>query len=288
MRVAFATCSLVPDGWPDDRETAALLGAEFRSWDDATVGWDCYDRVILRSVFTYQHRTDEFLEWCRAIGAKRLRNLPELVTFSADKRYLSELSVPTIPTAFIRPDDPLPTLEGEVVVKPNISAGARDTGRFRPAVHGEATALIDRIRARGAVAMVQPYMSSVDRRGETAFVFFAGELSHVLRKRAVLRPDEVAPVAHRGFARELGVAQAMLEADLVALGHAESAEHALAERVLAEVVERFETPLFLRVDLVRDTSDAPILIEIEAIDPLLYLAASPGAAHRFAAAVRAS
>ena len=47
-------------------------------------------------------------------------------------------------------------------------------------------------------------------------------------------------------------------------------------------------PLFLRVDVVRDSDDAPVLMEIEAIDPLLYLASSPGASDRFAAAVRAS
>lgn len=288
MRVAFATCSLVPDGWDDDREAAALLDAEFRSWDDAEVDWSRYDRVVLRSVFTYQHHVDEFLAWCRAVGPRRLRNSPDLVAFSADKRHLSGLSAPTIPTAFIGPGDALPELHGEVVVKPNVSAGARDTGRFTPATHDQAVALIDQIRAGGAVALVQPYMSDVDRSGEAAFVFLGGELSHVLRKRSVLRPDEVAPVAREGFARKLRVAQAMVEKDLVGPGEADPAEHALAERVLAEVVERFGTPLFLRVDLVHESSDKPVLMEIEAIDTVLYLASSPGASERFAAAVRTS
>jgi glutathione synthase/RimK-type ligase-like ATP-grasp enzyme len=243
---------------------------------------------VLRSVFTYQHHVDEFLAWCRAVGSERLRNSPDLVTFSADKLYLSELSAPTIPTAFVAPGDPLPELRGEIVVKPNVSSGARDTGRFTPATHDDAVSLIEQINARGRVALVQPYMSSVDGAGETALVFFGGELSHVLRKRAVLRPDEIAPIAREGFARQLGVAQAMLEEDLVAPAEASPAELALAEGVVAEVAERFGTPLFLRVDLVRDGRDAPVLIEIEAIDPLLYLGSSPGAAERFVAAVRAS
>jgi hypothetical protein len=288
MRVAFATCSLVPDGWPDDHEAAALLSADFQSWDDPDVDWSRYDRVVLRSVFTYQHRVDAFLAWCHTIGPTRLRNTPELAAFSADKRYLSKLSAPSIPTTFIGRDDPLPALHGEVVVKPNVSAGARDTGRFSPATHREAFALIDRIRDDGRVALVQPYMSSVDTAGELAFVFFGDRLSHVLHKRAVLRPDEVAPVAREGFPRELGVAQAMLDDNLVLTGKASSAEHALAERVFAEVADTFGTPLFLRVDIVRDPTDAPILIEIEAIDPLFYFALAPGASARFAAAVRAS
>jgi hypothetical protein len=288
MRVAFATCSLVPDGWPDDHEAASLLSAEFQPWDDPDVDWNRYDRVVLRSVFTYQHHVDEFLAWCRAIGPERLRNSPGLVAFTADKRYLSKLSAPSIPTRFIGPDDPLPPLHGEVVIKPNVSAGARDTGRFSPAKHHKAAALIDRIRAGGRVALVQPYMSSVDAGGETAFVFFGGTLSHVLRKRAVLRPDEVAPVAREGFPRELGVAQAMLDENLVFASEAPPAEHDLAKRVFAEVADSFGTPLFLRVDLVSDPNDAPILMELEAIDPLFYFALSPGASARFAAAVRAS
>jgi hypothetical protein len=95
----------------------------------------------LRSVFTDQHRVDEFLAWCRAIGPERLRNSPGLAAFNADKRYLSKLSAPSIPTRFIGPDDPLPPLRGEVVIKPNVSAGAGDTGRFSPAKHREAVAL---------------------------------------------------------------------------------------------------------------------------------------------------
>jgi hypothetical protein len=288
MRVAFATCSLVPDGWPDDHEAASLLSADFQSWDDPGVDWNRYDRVVLRSVFTYQHRLDAFLTWCHAIGPERLRNAPELAAFNADKRYLSKLAAPSIPTMFVGADDPLPELCGEVVVKPNVSAGARNTGRFSPATHREASALIDRIRESGRVALVQPYMSSVDTAGESAFVFFGGRLSHLLRKRAVLRPDEVAPVAREGFARELGVARAMLDDNLVFAGKASAAEHALAEKVFAEVAEKFGMPLFLRVDLVLDPIDTPILMEIEAIDPLFYFAMAPGTSARFAAAVRAS
>lgn len=76
-------------------------------------------------------------------------------------------------------------------MKPNVSAGARDTGRFGPATHAEALGLVERIRASGRVAIVQ----AVDRCGETALVFIAGELSHVLHKRAVLRGEGEAPLA---------------------------------------------------------------------------------------------
>jgi hypothetical protein len=52
--------------------------------------------------------------------------------------------------------------------------------------------------------------------------------------------------------------------------------------------ERFGTPLYARVDLIADSDGEPRLLELEVIEPELYLAASPGAAERFAAALLAS
>jgi hypothetical protein len=273
----------MPGGWQDDHPAARMLNAEFRSWDDPSVDWEAFDRVVIRSTWDYTGRVQEFLSWCALVGPQRLRNPPDLVAFNSDKRYLGQLSVATVPTRFVAPGDSLPGLEGEVVVKPNISAGARDTGRFGPAAHGAAHALISSIQASGRVALIQPYMAAVDERGETALVFFGGELSHVLHKRAVLDRDEVAPVTPG----ELGVAVAMPEDDLVAAGEADATERALARRVLDEISERFGAPLYARVDLVTGPDGKPTLLELEAIEPNFYLATSPGASERLAAAVQA-
>jgi hypothetical protein len=288
MRVVFATCSAVPNGWPDDHPAAELLQADRRPWDDANVDWASYDRVVVRSVYDYASRVDDFLEWCDRVGAQRLRNSPALLAFNADKNYLAQLRSPTVPTVYVRPTEPPPRLTGEVVVKPNISAAARDTGRFSPETHTLAAELISRIQASGRVALVQQYLPSVDERGERSFVFFGGQLSHVLHKAPVLRPDEVAPIAEEGLGRELQVAQAMLDPGLVAPGEADPDEHALAHEVHTEISNRFGTPLLLRIDLVRDLIGAPLVMEIEAIEPLLYLSTKPGATEAFAAAVRAS
>src|SRR5205085_4731878 len=132
---------------------------------------------------------------------------------------------------FVAHGGELPALDGEVVVKPTVSAGARDTGRFAPASHDGARDLVVHITEGGRVAMVQPFLPAVDERGETAVVFVDGEVSHVLRKRAVLRPDEVAPVREDG----VGAAEAMYDEDLVRTGEATEAEIALAERIIARV-----------------------------------------------------
>lgn len=284
MRVAFATCSALPEGVPDDHPVAALLDADWRVWSDPAVDWAAYDRVIVRSTWDYVDHLDAFRAWCEAIGPSRLRNNPATVAFALDKRYLAELSVPTVRTTFLAPGDPPPQLTGEVVVKPAVSAGARDTGRFGPATYALAQALIERIRAGGGVALVQPYLSAVDVQGETSLVYFGGTLSHVLRKRAVLAPDEVAPPAPDGH----GEAAVMHEEDLVVAGEADASERALGRQVMADVANRFGVPLYARVDLVSDGGGEPLLLELEVAEPALYLARAPGAAERFAAAIRAS
>jgi hypothetical protein len=283
MKIAFATSPDLPDGWEDDQEAARLAGAEFVVWDDPAADWEAYDRVVIRSVWGYTRRADEFLAWCAAVGPGRLLNPPELVAFDADKRYLGELRARTAPTTFIGPGDPLPGLSGEVVVKPNVSAGARDTGRFGPARHAEAAALIERIRAGGRVAIVQEYLVDVDRNGETALVFIAGELSHVLQKRAVLRDEGEAPLAPGPRAP----AAVMLEDDLVVPGTATPEQVDFASDVVGEVTERFGTPLYARVDIAAAAEGLPVLMELEAIEPCLYFDLAPGAARRFARAVLA-
>jgi hypothetical protein len=284
VRVAFATCEAFRDGWDDDLPAARLLGAEFQRWDDLGVDWAAYDRVVVRSVWDYTSRPQEFLSWCNAVGPERLRNRPELVAFNADKRYLTELAAPTVPTKLIASTDGPVELEGEVVVKPNISAGGRDTGRFGPDSHAEAGALIERITAGGRVALVQPYLFGIDEQGETALVFFGGELSHVLHKRPVLREDGVAPVADH----PLGVAAVMLDDDLVGPGTASAAQVELAHAIHDQISERFGAPVYARIDLVPGPDGDPLLLELEAVEPALYLSTAPGSAERFARAVRAS
>jgi len=278
LRTAFATCSAIPEGWEDDHPAAQLLGADYRCWDDPDVDWQRYDRVVIRSTWDYTRRVQEFVAWARRVGPERLRNHPELVAFNVDKRYLAALAVPSVPTAYVAPGEALPALAGEVVVKPNVSAGARDTGRFGTGAHDGARMLIERILASGRVALVQRYMPAVERDGEAALVFIGGAFSHALHKRAILQADEVAPTIDD----ELGVATAMRAPDLVDRGHASPEQRAFAERVLAAVARRFGTPLYARVDLLADDCGAPLLLELEAVEPTLYLAHADGGSERLA------
>jgi hypothetical protein len=284
MKFAFATCAEIAEGWPDDRAAAKLLDADFVVWDDPGVDWELYDRVVLRSVWDFTWRLEEFLGWCRSVGSERLRNRPDLVEFNADKHYLKNLSVPVIPTVFVGPGQALPELQGEVVIKPSVSAGARSTGRFTPALRSGAEALVAEIHARRRVAMIQPHLTTIECNGETAMIFLGGTFSHAVSKKPILREQGVAPTAPG----KRGVAVAMLDDDLVSATSARSDELALAQRVVDQIGQDFGAALYSRVDLVTDDDGTLMVLELELIEPALYLGASPAASSRFAKAALAS
>lgn len=291
MRVAIASCAAVPPQFDDDAMLTRALaerGADATSvhWDDPGADWDAFDLVVIKSTWDYARRRDEFLRWCEGVGPP-LHNRADVVRWNSDKHYLADLAadgVPAVPTAYVGPGDSLPRLEGELAVKPSISAGGRDSGRFNPSAHGEAVALIEAIRASGRTAMVQPYQASVDELGETAVLCLDGEPAHALRKRAVLRPDEVAPVRDDA----LGAAEVMYDPELVTADAAAADELELARHVNELVGRRFGyLPLYARVDMIRDRDGRPMVLELEAIEPNFYLDQVPATARLAAAAILA-
>jgi hypothetical protein len=289
VRVGLATFAALPQGFDGDLPLAAALEARgvdvsHAVWDDAGVDWRSFDRVVIRSVYDYSQRHEEFVAWARRIG-DRLRNRPEIVEWNSHKRYLGDLAaagLPVIPTTYVEPGDPLPELSGTVVVKPAVSAGGRDSGRFGPGAHDAALELLGELSGRGRTAMVQPFQESIETAGEAALVYFGGELSHTLRKGAVLPADRVAPQVEALPGHS--AAEAMFDPDLVRAAPASAAELELGERVIGFLRERFGTaPLYARVDCVA----APAVMEIELIEPNFYFEQAPGSEELLAAALLA-
>jgi hypothetical protein len=290
MRVAIATFASMPPEFTDDERLAAALeaigaGVDRVPWDSPDAEWDSYAAVVIRSTWDYAPRRNEFVAWADSVGP-RLHNSPPVIRWNSDKRYLADLAdagIRVVHTTYVAPGDGPSELAGEVVVKPTISAGGKDSGRFSERTHDQALELIGRIHSSGRTAMIQPYQASVDALGETAIVCLDGEPSHVLRKRAVLRPDEVAPVREDDA---VGAAEVMYHPELVVAGEATETEFAFARGVIEHVVERFDyLPLYCRVDMVAGEGGQPVLMELEAIEPNLYLDQAPGAADRVAAAI---
>lgn len=291
-RIAFITAiasAALDDDMPLLLDACARIGlhAEVRAWDDFTVSWARYDAVVLRSPWDYHLRLPEFLSWCERVDrVARLHNPLSIVRWNTDKHYLAELGnagISTVPTHFVEPDaEPLPALQtflaafphtAELVVKPTVSAGSRDTQRYRRDQTFAAANHIGGLLDAGRCAMLQPYLDAVDTRGETALLYFDGIFSHAIRKAALLRPGE-APTDHTQLANAIAVRAPDMD------------ERQVADAVIAALHTRTDEPLlYARVDLIRDDEDQPRLLELELTEPSLFFDYVPDAADRFAAAL---
>ncbi|MEV4540861.1 ATP-grasp domain-containing protein [Micromonospora echinaurantiaca] len=287
-RVALVTCTELRDLDPDDRLVLAPLArhgvtAEPAVWDDPAVDWAGYDLAVLRSPWDYALRRDEFVAWAATVPT--LANPADVVRWNTDKRYLAELSaagVPTVPTSWVAPGESWqpPADSGEYVIKPAVSAGSQDTGRYDLAdpEHRElAVAHVRRLSAAGRVTMVQPYLRAVDSAGETALLFLAGPdglpFSHAIRKGPMLTgPD-------------LGV-EGLYKPEEISARTATEEQLAVAEKTLAAVPGGAERLLYARVDLIPGADGAPVLVELELTEPSLFLGHAEGAPERLAAAIR--
>ncbi|MEU6738319.1 ATP-grasp domain-containing protein [Streptosporangium sandarakinum] len=260
-----------PDGMDDEKETALAAWAEAGiagrvvRWDDPGVDWAGFDAVVVRSPWDYIDRREEFLGWARRVErVTRLLNPAAVLERNTDKTYMRDLDAPFIPTHWVGPGETpdLPVLD-EYVVKPAVSAGARDTIRTGDRAKAEAHAA--RLAAEGRTAMVQPYLDMVEAEGETSLVYFGGRFSHAVRRSAMLAAGSAAERQNgRGELRDPAADQV-----------------ALAERVLGELPDL----LYARVDMVRLADGTPVLIELELTEPYLFLRYAPGAAERLARAL---
>jgi len=270
-----------------DACASAGLTGQVRAWDDPTVGWSRFDAAILRSPWDYVPRLGEFLAWSTHVSTQtRLINPLPIVRWNTDKHYLADLAargVPIVPTAFVEPDmEPMPALEAflaahgsaaEFVVKPSVGAGSKDALRYSRSQEFAAANHLARLLDADRSAMLQPYLSSVDEHGETALMYFSGEFSHAIRKGPLLRLDE-GPTNH------------LFAAEAIASRLPSQEERALADRAIAaarDALRLDEAPLYARVDLIRDDTGQPCLLELELCEPSLFFAHAPGSAERFAA-----
>jgi glutathione synthase/RimK-type ligase-like ATP-grasp enzyme len=197
-----------------------------------------------------------------------LVNAPALLRWNSDKRYLDHLAaagVPVVPTRFAAFADEAELASAraafgtdELVVKPRISASAAGTTRVRPG--DPAPRLLD--------AMIQPFIASVQDQGEHSIFFFGGERAHAVRK--------VPAAGDFRVQREYGGAFTPAEPDRDQL--------AVARAALAAAPD---LPLYARVDLVRDRAGQPRLMELELVEPDLYLDLAPDAGAGFAARLAA-
>lgn len=240
-------------------------------WTDPEVGRDA-DLVVVRTPWDYIHRREEFLAACRAAGPPVL-NPPDVLAWNSHKAYLVELAaagVPVVPTrlvpaggdASLEPDENAAAL----VVKPAVSSGSRGAGRFEasdPEAGRHLAALV-----AGGDALVQPYVASVAEGGERSLIFFGGAFSHAVDKVPAAGDYRVQEM-YGGRYRSHEPTTAELQA----------AEQALAAAPAQDL-------LYARVDLV-DGAGGPEVMELELIEPELFLGFEAAAPRRMAELIAA-
>jgi O-ureido-D-serine cyclo-ligase len=286
-KIGYVTAAAARD---IDEDLTPLVSALRDAGADVTIAdwdgphdWSRFDIALLRSPWDYPQRLTEFLSWAEAVSGKtKLLNPLPAVKWSSDKHYLSDLAkkgVPTVLTKFVepgeRPDSRISELLSqpdvlEFVVKPAVGAGSRDAQRFGREEKEDAARHAQRMLDEKRSVLLQPYLDRVDEVGETSLIYFEGEFSHAIRKGPLLKRKE-GPTTEL-FAKEAITARVP-----------DAAELSVGIRALQAIPSG--TPLYARVDLIRDQQGEPVVLELELIEPSLFFPFAAGSAERFAAAV---
>lgn len=285
--VTLATCAQLPAGDEDGPLLAAALtarGIDWRwaAWTDRAIDWHAAGLVVIRSTWDYTARRDAFLDWAGQL--RRVHNPVGVLRWNSDKVYLRELAeagVPVVPTSWIAPGDEFGLPDGEVVVKPSVGAGSKGAGRFdtrRPGIAQSAREHAWALHDAGRLVLVQPYLADVEERGETALIYLDGRFSHAIGKAAMLPDGTVNDL-------DLGQSNALFVSERISARTPSDEELAVGQRVLAVLRHRFsEDLLYTRVDLL-PAPGGPVVIEVELVEPSLFLGFDSGSADRAAAAI---
>jgi hypothetical protein len=267
--IVLVTAEHLPELDPDSR---LLLGpleelgvdVEIATWSDPDVDWGRYDAVVVRSTWDYHDREEEFLGWIdRVEPLAPMVNPAPVLRWNAHKTYLRDLGdrgVPVVETLWLDRGERATVPWDEAIVKPAVSASS---------IGLERVARGEEVAATGDDLLVQPLVESIATEGELSLFYAGGAFSHMVRKVPKAGDVRSQPEFGSEVAVEAPAGEALAAAESV-LDHV---EHHLA---------------YARVDLVRTADGRLSLIELEAIEPNLYLLYDPEAPRRFAEALSAS
>lgn len=282
QRIALVTYRGAPGLSEDDRLALPHLSrrgvdAVPAAWDAPCVRWNDFDGVVIRSCWDYHRRPEAFRQWLAAVEKNRTRvwNPAPVVRWNMEKRYLEDLrdaGTRIVPTVWVEAGakadlGAILRRQGwdRAVVKPAISASAYRTWlTSRESAERDRTEFEDLIG--NTVVMVQEYFPEIESEGEWSLLFFAGTYSHAVRKRPK-RGDFRVQEELGGTVEPLSPPDALIDQTRKILGAAPGFPH-----------------LYARADgLVRN--DIFHMMELELIEPSLFLGWDPGAADRFAARI---
>lgn len=285
MDLTLVTCLDLPEPDLDEQPLLAALAeagvdARVAAWDDPDVDWSRSPLTVVRSTWNYTERRDDFLGWMRRVSAEGtvLRNALSTMLPNTHKGYLAGLEragvdvVPTrwfamAPTPQLDPDALRALPWRHVIVKPAIGAGSRGVRAFDledDAQLEAAAAHVAALRSSSEV-LVQPRLTSIVERGERNLVWIDGEFTHAVDKPARLEgDDEHVRTASTPTDRERLLATSVLRT-IPAFEHREL--------------------LYARVDMAEDELGTLRVVELELVEPSLFLTLHEPAMERFVASL---
>lgn len=288
----FATCEELPGSDPDDRLAAEALaerGIAVRPavWTDPGVDWGAADACVLRSTWDYHRLADRFAAWIDSVSrVTQLINPAGVVAWNTHKFYLRDLErsgVPVVTSEWLARGDAVDlaaVLErrgwDDAIIKPAFGASAH--GVLRVGTPGESMGEAQRYVQSLVLeqdAIVQPYLETVNDYHERALVFFNGCYSHAVTKAPFMHAG--APLAER--------------AHVPPGTSGEEPVDATGEEIAVGLQALEASPpghAYARVDVVRDGDWRVRVLEVELIEPTLYLYAHSQAPSRFASAIAAA
>lgn len=254
------------------REALAQVGRDIEivQWDGEGIDWSRYEAAITSITWDYAERPEQFLSRLAEIAEQaRLVNSLDVIRWNLNKTYLKELAkrgVQLVPTHWVDKATPqaadaafAPFNTDRIVIKPVVGAGA-----WRQVLLRKGEAWPDAADLPPAAAMIQPFLSAIQTEGEYSFLFFNGQFSHAVVKRPK-KDDYRIQMSFGGKAEPY-----MPSAD----------DLDDARNVLESVPEEL---FHARVDMVRAEDGSLLLMELEVIEPYLFIEDAPDFIATFAA-----
>lgn len=274
----ISTTEYVQNVLLEDRLIAEALQAKGlkvhrTSWDNPTFDWANTHVAVLRTTWDYFHRAKEFAAWLNKVQyLTRLINPIDTIRWNMDKHYLQDLAnkgVNIVPTKFIEIGETL-TLEAlvavtgwdKVIIKPAISGAARHTYKMTLEDVPNYEAIFRQLIAEEAI-LLQPFMDTVETHGEVSHMVFGGRYSHSVLKRAK-QGDFRVQDDHGGTVHPYTASDAEIQ---------------FAEMATAKCSP---VPAYARVDVMWDNHNQLALVELELIEPELWMRKQPQSAGLFA------
>ena len=246
-------------------------------WSEESFDWASTKFALFRTTWDYFDRFDVFKPWLDQVSQMtQLINDSALIYWNFDKHYLQDLhvkGVSVIPTHYVyaRNSEKLSEIVTnlgwqDIIIKPTISGTAKDTHLIPYAVIEQHNPLFESLKNHQDM-MIQPVQEFILTTGEYSLIVIDGMYSHAVLK--VAKPGDF-----------------RVQNDFGGTVHPYNPTREEIDFALAVTGQCDPQPIYARVDMIRKNDGDLALVELELIEPELWLRHRPQAAANLATAIK--